>query len=218
MTTSPNVRLCWITPDAENQIVEIARVSSDPSKTKVSDSRLLSYLIRNQHWSPFEMASACIEITNVDRAVTRQILRHRSFHFQEFSQRYQDAGLLGNSMAIPARMQHPTNRQASVLCADEDIYSWWIDAQATVAGTADTIYREALERGIAKEVARAVLPEGLTPTRMMMSGTIRDWLHYCALRRGNGTQLEHQRIADAVWQILSTEIPTVVAAWDHFTA
>lgn len=209
-----NVTLRWITPDAERQIVEIARVSSDPGKAKAPDAQLLGYLIRNQHWSPFEMASACVGISDVSRAVTRQILRHRSFHFQEFSQRYQDARLAGDLLTTEARLQHPTNRQASVPCADDDLAGWWQDAQERIATAADDLYRQALERGIAKEVARAILPEGTTPTRMMMSGTIRDWLHYCALRMGNGTQSEHQEIARAIWQILSAEIPTIAQAWE----
>ena len=209
-----NVTLRWITPDAERQIVDIARVSSDPAKAKAPDAQLLGYLIRNQHVSPFEMASACVEIEGASRAVTRQILRHRSFHFQEFSQRYQDARLAGDLLTTEARMQHPTNRQASVPCADDDTASWWLDQQQRIATAADVAYREALKRGIAKEVARAILPEGTTPTRMMMSGTIRDWLHYCALRTGNGTQPEHQEIARAIWQILSAEIPTIAQAWE----
>lgn len=206
--------LRWITPDAERQIVDIARVSSDPSKDKAPDAQLLGYLIRNQHWSPFEMASACVEIEGASRAVTRQILRHRSFHFQEFSQRYQDARLAGDLIITQARGQHPTNRQASVEIDDDHLSIWWEEAQEYIADRADDLYRQALQRGIAKEVARAILPEGTTPTRMMMSGTIRDWLHYCALRMGNGTQPEHQEIARAIWQILSAEIPTIAQAWE----
>lgn len=209
-----NVTLRWITPDAERQIVEIARVSSDPAKTPRPDVDLIRYLIRHAHWSPFQLASACVEISGVSRAVSRQILRHRSFSFSEFSMRYQDARLAGDLLTTEARMQHPTNRQASVPCADDDTASWWLDQQQRIATAADVAYREALKRGIAKEVARAILPEGTTPTRMMMSGTIRDWLHYCALRRGNGTQPEHQQIAEAIWQILSAEIPTIAQAWE----
>lgn len=209
-----NVTLRWITPDAERQIVDIARVSSDPAKAPRPDVDLIRYLIRHAHWSPFQLASACVEISGVSRAVSRQILRHRSFSFSEFSQRYQDARLAGDLLTTEARMQHPTNRQASVETDDTALHDWWLHAQKMVGGLADEIYRDALKRGIAKEVARAILPEGTTPTRMMMAGTIRDWLHYCALRMGNGTQPEHQEIARAIWQILSAEIPTIAQAWE----
>lgn len=212
------VSLRWITPDAQRQIVDIARVSSDPSKSKVPDAQLLGYLIRNKHWSPFEMASACVEIVGASRAISRQILRHRAFHFQEFSQRYQDVRVLTSASTTEARLQHPTNRQASVSISDLELEAWWMNAQYQVNETAQKIYDQALERGIAKEQARAVLPEGLTPTRMMMSGTIRDWLHYCDLRRGNGTQPEHRDIACAIWGLLEREIPTITGAFERMDA
>lgn len=209
-----NVTLRWITPDAERQIVDIARVSSDPAKAKAPDADLIRYLLRNKHVSPFEHASACVEIEGASRAVTRQILRHRAFHFQEFSQRYQVAGLAGDAILTPARMQHPTNRQASVPCEDDALAQWWLDRQRECAELAQEVYEAALSRGIAKEVARVVLPEGMTPTRLLMTGTVRDWLHYCALRRGNGTQPEHREIAEAIWQTLRAELPTITSAWE----
>ena len=209
-----SVTLRWITPDAERQIVEIARVSSDPAKATQPDEKLIGYLIRNRHWSPFEHASVSVEITGASRAITRQVLRHRAFHFQEFSGRYQDMGLAGDMMLTPARMQHPTNRQASVACEDDALRTWWAEAQWEVATTAYDIYRQALAKGIAKEVARVVLPEGMTPTRMHMTGTVRDWLHYCGVRRGNGTQPEHVAVADAIWAILRRELPAITAAWE----
>ena len=212
------VSLRWITPDAQRQIVDIARVSSDPSKSKVPDAQLLGYLIRNKHWSPFEMAAACVEITGASRAITRQILRHRAFHFQEFSQRYQQIGILPETAPVEARLQHPTNRQASVSVSDLDLESWWMEAQQQLNDLANTIYHQALTKGIAKEQARAVLPEGLTPTRMMMHGTIRDWLHYCDLRMGNGTQPEHRDIACAIWGLLKQEIPTITGAFERMDA
>lgn len=211
MTVEVNLR--WITPDAERQIVEIARVSSDPSKPKVPDTQLLKYLIRNKHWSPFEMAGACIEIVGASRAITRQILRHRAFHFQEFSQRYQTVNVLESGNLTEARLQHPTNRQASVAVSDVELEGWWMEVQQQLSDLTATIYQQALTKGIAKEQARAVLPEGLTPTRMMMNGTIRDWLHYCGLRMGNGTQPEHQDIAAAIWNIFKKEIPTITDAY-----
>ena len=207
------VSLRWITPDAQRQIVDIARVSSDPSKPKVPDAQLLGYLIRNKHWSPFEMASACVEIVGASRAITRQILRHRAFHFQEFSQRYQSVNVLQDASPTETRLQHPTNRQASVAVSDVELEGWWVEAQQQMADLANTIYQQALSKGIAKEQARAVLPEGLTPTRMMMSGTIRDWLHYCGLRLGNGTQPEHRDIAHAIWDVLRCEIPMIARAY-----
>lgn len=200
-------KLIWITPDAQKTIVEIARVSNPKNQfSGQGEEKLLKYLIDNQHWSPFEMASACIEI-NTTRDIARQILRHRSFHFQEFSQRYaevQDAPVYRE-----ARLQDTKNRQNSLETTDFSLHSWWKEMQQAAIEQAQHAYDQALKAGIAKEVARVVLPEGMTPSKMYMAGTIRDWYHYCNLRMGNGTQKEHQEIAAQCHEILSKELPAV---------
>ena len=206
------VALKWITPAAEAVIVDCARVSSDPTKATRPDADLLRYLIRNAHWSPFEMASACFEIITT-RDIGRQILRHRSFSAQEMSQRYQSVDVLPSADLREARMQHPTNRQASVTCDDDTLRGWWAEQQTEVCATAIAAYRDALSRGIAKEVARAVLPEGLTTSRMFMAGTIRSWLHFIAVRTEAGAQKEVREIAGAVRDVLAGEIPTIMEAW-----
>lgn len=211
---SVDVKLRWITPDAERQIVGMARVSSDPTKATRPDIDLIRYLIRNRHVSPFQMASMCVEISGASRAVTRQMLRHRSLNVQEFSQRYQDAFIVGDMVFSEARMQHPTNRQASLPAGDDDVRGWWKEAQADVAEVCADYYRRALLRGIAKEVARTILPEGMTSTRLMVSATVRDWLHYCDVRRGSGTQPEHVEIADAIWGVMKQEMPTITTAFE----
>lgn len=205
------VALHWITPDAERVIVDCARVSSNPDAAKRPDSDLLRYLIRNAHWSPLEMASACVEI-HTTRDIGRQILRHRSLSFQEFSQRYQDVSILPPAQYRECRMQHPTNRQASLACEGDALRGWWAEQQAEVWGTAMAAYRDALARGVAKEVARAVLPEGLTASRMFATGTIRSWVHFVAVRDHEAAQSEVQQVAREIRTLLSEHIPTVMEA------
>lgn len=200
-------KLVWITPNAEQVIGDCARVSNPVNQGKEA-SGLLSYCVRNQHWSPFEMASACIEI-NTTRDIARQILRHRSFSFQEFSQRYADVTSLPDLEYRETRLQHPTNRQSSLETEDQYLNNWWQYKQVEIDRVSRAIYKEALHKGIAKEVARAVLPEGLTPSRMYMSGTIRSWMHYCQLRRANGTQKEHQDNAVEISNILGEQMPNI---------
>lgn len=199
-------KLIWITPNAEQMIVDMARVSNPDNQGK-EGKRLLSYLKRNNHWSPFEMASACFEI-NTTRDIARQILRHRSFSFQEFSQRY--AEVMEPPIWREARIQDTENRQNSYPNEDQVTAVKWNQYQDDVYRCAWHRYKKALERGIAKEVARALLPEGLTPSRMYMSGTIRSWLHYLGVRCGNGTQKEHMDIANSIKQILSKEIGAII--------
>jgi thymidylate synthase (FAD) len=163
-------------------------------------------MVKHQHWSPFEMVSACFEI-DTTRDIARQILRHRSFSFQEFSQRYAAVSELPPVEPREARLQDTKNRQNSIEVEDEDLQDWWTRAQNEVDYFTKVTYADALHKGIAKEVARAVLPEGLTPTRMYMSGTIRSWMHYCQLRSGNGTQKEHQEIAKQISETLATKLP-----------
>lgn len=173
-----------------------------------TSERLLKYLIRNKHWSPFEMVSACIEIETT-RDIARQILRHRSFSFQEFSQRYADPNDLGFEVR-EARLQDTKNRQNSIE-VDDDALQWeWAERQRAVADAAQEHYNWAIENGIAKEQARAVMPEGMTVSRMYMTGTLRSWIHYIELRSGNGTQKEHQEIAVACGDILTQVFPAMM--------
>lgn len=172
-----------------------ARVSnpSNQNNTETTD-KLLKYLIKHRHWSPFEMVNVCLEI-NSTRDIVRQILRHRSFTFQEFSQRYADPSeSLGFEERL-CRMQDPVNRQNSIECEDDEIISWWTWAQEEMMDCAQDLYTQALRRGIAKEVARALLPEGLTGSKVYMNGTLRSWIHYCEIRSGVETQKEHRDIA-----------------------
>lgn len=200
------VKLIWITPNAEDLLVYIARVSSPKSQTEgLNSSRLLRYLIKHKHWSPFEMASACVEV-NTTRDMGRQLLRHRSFSFQEFSQRYADVSKLEVVAPREARMQDQTNRQNSLKTDDLELKEWWSNAQAVCSRDALELYQLALQKGIAKEVARAVLPEGLTPTRMYMSGTLRSWIHYLE-QRCSAAQLEHRELAQVIRGILWLELP-----------
>lgn len=201
-----NVSLVWATPQIENLIAYMARISNPENQDNPDYERLIRYLIKNQHWSPFEMINVCMEI-NCTRDIARQILRHRSFTFQEFSQRYAEAQQWDIS---EARMQDNKNRQNSLETADKDTQRWWQDEQQKVLKQAKTAYSNALNLGIAKEVARKVLPEGLTMSRMYMNGTLRSWVHYVTLRSGNGTQKEHRLIAEQCKTILTDLCPTVM--------
>lgn len=177
----------------EELVAYCARVSNPANQANHDTApRLLSYLVRNQHWSPFEMAHAVIEI-HTTRDIARQILRHRSFSFQEFSQRY--AEVVADPILREARLQDTKNRQNSTESQDFALRAWWDDQQQWLAEQAVKVYQDALNQGIAKEVARAVLPEGLTPSHLYMSGSVRSWIHYIQLRTGNGTQKEHREIA-----------------------
>jgi len=183
-------------------IVHTARVSNPKSQQEGNDpGRLIRYLIKHQHWSPFEMASACIEI-NTTRDIARQILRHRSFSFQEFSQRYASVDALHAPTTRTARLQDTANRQNSIEVDDPNLQKQWQAVQEIAHSQAMAAYEWALNNGIAKEVARAVLPEGLTPSRMYMNGTIRSWIHYLSIRTGPETQQEHREVAQAIlWEL-----------------
>lgn len=215
--SAPLVKLKWITPEAEREIVEIARVSADPKKKSSPDHVLIGYLLRNHHWSPFEMANICFEV-NTTRDIGRQMLRHWTMRPQEFSQRYQDVAVLGDPVFREARLQHKTNRQASVQTDDAGLTEWWALAQREAWRDAEGLYREALESGVAKEVARAVLPEGLTPTRLYFNAPIRSALHFCALRLGNGSQKETTAIAQELYGLLVRHMPNVMRAFDDHQA
>ena len=182
-------------------IAYTARVSNPANQFNTATAdKLLSYCIKNSHWSVFEMVNVVLEL-NCPRDIARQILRHRSFSFQEFSQRYADATQL-EWLGREARLQDQKNRQNSVEVDDQELQDEWGWKQAELMAVARHTYKWALERGIAKEVARAVLPEGLMMSRMYMNGTLRSWIHYCDLRRGNGTQKEHREVAEMAWQEL----------------
>ena len=208
-----SVTLVWATPAADTMIADMARVSS-PQNVGNDATRLISYLIRNSHWSPFEMAAMCVSIRTT-RDIGRQILRHRSFKFQEQSQRYSSVAEFPDAPLREARLQDVANRQSSMRCDDVGLAGWWRVAQQRVLDEATSVYQEALAHGIAKEQARAVLPEGLTSSHLYMHGDLRSWLHYCALRRGNGTQREHQAIAEAAWTVLRQVAPACTAAWEQ---
>lgn len=205
------VKLIWITPEAEALIANIARVSNPANQDNPEFAGLISYMIKHHHWSPFEMASACVEI-NTTRDIGRQILRHRSFSFQEFSQRYAGVGALPPVELRECRLQDPTNRQSSISVGPGPTSDIWETLQREVYSAAIIRYEEALEAGIAKEQARALLPEGLTPTRMYMSGTIRSWLHYLQLRMGPETQKEHREIAEQIADAIYPHVPTIFKA------
>jgi thymidylate synthase (FAD) len=185
-----------------------ARVSNPANQANTETApRLLAYLVRKAHWSPFEMASMTVEIRTT-RAIAHQILRHRSFSFQEFSQRY--AAAPPHPVFSEARMQDAANRQASHETDDASLQAWWRDEQRHLASHSASIYEQALKRGIAKEVARNVLPEGLTESVLYMAGTIRSFIHYCALRCEAGTQKEHREVALAVRAVLLEQFPALV--------
>lgn len=206
---------------AEELVAYAARVSNPSNQNNTETApRLLRYLIRESHWSPFEMVHLTMEITTT-RDISRQIIRHRSFSFQEFSQRYAVSERFG---LREARLQDPKNRQNSIpievpeatggegstSTSAERLYENWNMKQREVINKAEQVYKWALDNGIAKEQARAVLPEGNTETTLYMSGSLRSWIHYCDLRRANGTQKEHMRIADQCWKIIGQHFPSVV--------
>lgn len=189
------VKLIWVTPKAMDVIAFAARVSNPSNQNNSKTApKLLKYLKKEGHFSPFEMASACIEITTT-RDIARQILRHRSFSFQEFSQRYADPTVDLNFVTRQARLQDPKNRQNSIEADNDGLEIAWHSKQREVIQAAKYAYDWAIGNGIAKEQARAVLPEGLIESRLYMTGTLRSWMHFVELRGGNGTQKEHTEIA-----------------------
>ena len=199
--------------DVQDLIAYCARVSNPNNQmNSATAEKLLKYLIKHKHWSPFEMVSACMEIETT-RDIARQILRHRSFSFQEFSQRYADPTQDLDFVYREARLQDTKNRQNSLITNDEVLQSQWEIMQEKVILAAKKSYKWAIENGIAKEQARAVLPEGNTVSRLYMNGTLRSWIHYIELRAANGTQKEHMDIAlecaKVVHQVFPMEIANV---------
>lgn len=212
-----------VPPDLQDLIAYCARVSNPANQINSATSdKLLQYLMKHKHWSPFEMVSACLEIETT-RDIARQILRHRSFSFQEFSQRYAQPSEFGYPFELrEARLQDPKNRQNSIPLHVDDLgkggegtagskeemlYQQWILKQKNLLATVQNSYEWAINNGIAKEQARALLPEGLTKSRMYVNGTIRSWIHYIELRAGNGTQLEHMIIAKECAKVISAVFP-----------
>lgn len=209
---------------AEELVAYAARVSNpDNQNHPESAPRLLRYLIKHGHWSPFEMVNITMEIRTT-RDIARQMLRHRSFSFQEFSQRY---AIAEDFYYREARLQDPKNRQNSIELDDTDdfgkggnktqnerLYENWNMKQREVINKSQEVYNWALSNGIAKEQARAVLPEGNTESVLYMAGSLRSWIHYCDLRRGNGTQKEHMIVAEQCWRVIEANFPEVVEALD----
>jgi thymidylate synthase (FAD) len=210
MPLSPTVSLVSVTPNAEQLIAYCARVSNPNAQDNPDNERLIRYLITHDHWSPFELAHLVLEI-NTTRSIAAQILRHRSFSFQEFSQRYAEVGLMAFANPPAFRSQDLKNRQNSIDDLDDELV---VDCQLKTQLLFDQsrqLYEELLKVGVAKECAREVLPLA-TPTRLYMAGSVRSWLHYVDLRSGNGTQLEHQQIALQVKEILCQQLPTITQA------
>ena len=198
---------------AEEFIAYTARVSNPSNQfNNQTAPKLLKYLIEHKHWSPFEQVSITMDITTT-RDISHQIIRHRSFCFQEFSQRYanptEDLGFVTRE----ARLQDAKNRQNSIETDDEDLEKFWIDSQDWIASQAQIEYKKAIDRGIAKEQARAVLPEGLTTTRLYMSGTLRSWIHYIDVRAEAGTQKEHRQVALAAQEEILKHFPSLEEYW-----
>jgi thymidylate synthase (FAD) len=202
-------------PNGKNlleQVAFVARVSNPANQNNTETAeKLVRYLIKNQHWSPLEMVSVCLEI-DTTRDIARQILRHRSFSFQEFSQRYADASQLGFELK-ECRLQDTKNRQNSIEIGKDDesrrLAYQWENVQNNIQKICTDTYQWALEHGIAKEQARAVLPEGMTSSRMYMNGNLRSWVHYIQLRSGNGTQKEHRDIAIECANVIEPIFPMI---------
>jgi thymidylate synthase (FAD) len=207
------VSLVWTTPDAENLVARMARVSNPANQDNPATApKLLKYLIKNKHWSPFEMVNVCMEIETT-RDIARQILRHRSFSFQEFSQRYAvSEGFVQDSQA---RLQDTKNRQNSLYSDDISLQNWFEGAQRRLITEAKFLYSSALDKGIAKECARVFLPEGLTMSKMYMQGTLRSWLHYVDIRTDVATQKEHRDVALQCAKILEEHFPSVMEAFNE---
>jgi thymidylate synthase (FAD) len=197
--------------NAQELIAFCARVSNPTNQMNMTTSdKLIRYLVKHKHWSPLEMVSVCLEIETT-RDIARQILRHRSFSFQEFSQRYADPTQHLEFVTREARLQDDKNRQNSIKLTDDAqtlaLKKAWDEKQQAMINLAKETYTWAIQQGIAKEQARAVLPEGLTMSRLYMNGTLRSWVHYLELRSGNGTQLEHMEVAIACAQVIAKVFP-----------
>ena len=217
------VKLKWYTPQGDSMIAHMARVSNSKAKPEDPAERLIAYLLRNRHWSPFEMVSACVEI-DTERDISAQLLRHRSFSFQEFSTRYSEVAELRGHTEL--RMQDDKNRQNSLDPETVgDMFNGYpvvetgvvfYDAVRDVREKTEELYKDLIARGVAKEVARRILPIGLVPTKLYMAGTVRSWLHYLSVRLEPGTQKEHRDIAINIREVLKPCFPGTFAAAEQF--
>jgi thymidylate synthase (FAD) len=211
------VKLIHVTPEAEHLITDMARVSAPNNQGNYDTApRLIRYLIKHKHWSPFEMASMCVEI-NTTRDIAAQILRHKSFAFQEFSQRYADVKDLGELQIPELRRQDTKNRQNSIADLDPRVVEVLEQRIRSLFAEAQELYDDMLRLGVAKECARKVLPMN-SPSRMYMNGTLRSWIHYIELRSANGTQKEHRDIALAVKDIFYEQFPSIAEALEDIKA
>ena len=203
-----SAKLVWVTPNAEEMIVKMARVSAPSNQGNMDTApRLLKYLVKHKHWSPYEMANLCVEIETT-RGISAQILRHRSFSFQEYSQRYADVNELGSSVIPHLRRQDIKNRQNSIDDLPPDVIASYYRRIGNLFEDAEHLYREMVSSGVAKECARAVLPIA-TKTRMYMNGTLRSFIHYIQVRTHPSTQLEHRQIAEDIKQIFCEQFPVI---------
>ena len=206
-----NVELVHVTPNAEELIVKMARVSAPKNQSNMETApRLLRYLLKHSHVSPFEMANMCVEI-NTTRAISAQIIRHRSLSFQEYSTRYSDISEIGSSIVPQLRRQDLKNRQNSVDDLTADEVGAYYRRISQLFEDAEHLYREMVSNGVAKECARSILPLA-TPTRLYANGTLRSWIHYIQLRESHGTQLEHQIIAKEIKAIFTEQFPVIAEA------
>ena len=206
------VKLVWATPDLDKHLAYIARVSNPNNQDNPNKEGLFKYMMREGHVSPFEMCNMCVEITTT-RDIARQVLRHRSFSFQEFSQRYADTILLPQAESRECRMQDTKNRQNSIVSTDADVNAKWASLQQDVVELSLQNYLTALSIGVAKEQARALLPEGLTTSRMYMNGNLRSWIHYLNSRLHMSTQKEHQIVAQQVLDVMRVAAPVTTAVF-----
>lgn len=206
-----NVKLVWVTPKAEEMITYMARVSAPKNQNNLDTApRLLRYLMKHSHYSPYEMANMCVEI-NTTRAISAQIIRHRSFSFQEFSQRYADVNELGSAVIPHLRRQDVKNRQNSIDDFHPEEIGSFYRRISQLFEDSEHLYREMVSHGIAKECARNILPMS-TQTRIYMNGTLRSWIHYLQLRTAHGTQAEHKQIAEEIKRIFCEQFPVIAEA------
>lgn len=200
-------KLVWATPEGDDLVAFMARVSNPENQdNKSTSARLLRYLIEHKHWSPFEMVNACVEISTT-RDIAHQIIRHRSFSFQEFSGRYAEYPDLNTEREC--RLQDTKNRQHSQPCDDPNLLGWWEGALEESVSSLQSVYQNALQLGIAREVARSILPEGLVPTTVYMNGTLRSWIHYWEVRCTPETQKEHRIVAEETREAVLSAYPGI---------
>lgn len=207
-----SVKTVWSTPEIDKVLGYITRVSNPANQANEKVEGLLRYCMTHGHVSPFEMANVCLEI-NTTRDIGRQVLRHRSFSFQEFSGRYQDMSLLDKAEIRETRLQDTKNRQNSLDTDDVELKDWWYKTQSDIQSVCYELYEDALEKGIAKEQARSILPEGLTNSRMYMNGTLRSWIFYLKQRLDPTTQKEHRVLAQQVLEELRKVAPITMSAF-----